>query len=157
MIAAELICLLSLCAKCFKITRLKSSVQVQGKSVHRGKLRQFMLHEGLESELEEISWKINFWQKGTVSGKLLKALWALNEHPTRNCIKKMKNSWFQKYNISSRGPPLCSEICNFIWMCRYTGAMKWYGEMCISTFRSLGTDSYLINFCTFALLKSFTS
>ena len=91
---------------------------------HRSFLGLFLFRHGLKSELEEISKKFNFLLKGTVPKQFSKAFGALNERPDRNLMKRLKNGWFQKCNFPSRGPPLRSEICKSIWMCRYTGAMK---------------------------------
>ena len=72
---------------------------------HRSFLSLFLFRHGLKSELEKISQKFNFLLKGAVSEQFL------NERPARNIMNKFKNGWFQKFNFSSRGPPLCTDIC----------------------------------------------
>ena len=73
---------------------------------HWRKFGQFMLHRRIKSDVEEISQKFNFWLKDTVSGKFLKALWALNKRPERNGIKNFK---IPILFLEDR--PICSEIC----------------------------------------------
>ena len=58
---------------------------------HRSFLSLFLFRHGLKSELEEISQKVNFLLKGTVSKQFSKTFGALNERPARNLMKKLKN------------------------------------------------------------------